>query len=262
MEFTIALAQCRRPEDGDVVASVARWAQRARQEQADLLVFPEALMTKYEGSVERFAHQAQPLDGAFPRAIDAIAASEGLWIAYTMNERGADLPYNTAIITDANGKQRAVYRKVHLFDAQGERESSRMAAGDELMTPVEAPFATIGLGICYDLRFPEVTLAAALAGAQVMLYPAAWVAGPGKVAQWETLLRARAIENGLFVAGVSCADDGRIGHSCVVAPDGTLLAVGGDEVEDLVVCSIDCARIDAVRSATPSLQHRRPECYR
>ena len=293
MGFMIALAQCRRPEDGDVVSDVRRWAREAREAGASLLVFPEALMTKFDGSVERFAQLAEPADGPFARAVDAIAAQEGLWIAYTMNERndtpgaataesatapGASalsnsvvsepstserataLPFNTAVITDARGVQRARYRKVHLFDAQGFRESDRMAAGDELMAPVEAPFARIGLGICYDLRFPEVALAAALAGAQIMLYPAAWVSGPLKVEQWETLLRARAIENGLFVAGACCVNEGRIGHSCVFGPDGALLAAS-DGAEQLVTCNIDLNEVDRVRAATPSLKHRRPDCY-
>ena len=259
--FTIALAQCRRPEDGDVIADVRQWVEQASAKEADLLVFPEALMTKYEGSIERFAALAQPLDGPFCQAIDALAAQFSLWIAYTMNELNPEgLPFNTAVVVDAEGRRRGLYRKIHLFDAQGERESERMAAGDALMQPIEAPFATIGLGICYDLRFPEVALSAALGGAQVMLYPAAWVAGPTKVEQWETLLRARAIENGMFVAGVSSVDKGRAGHSCIIAPDGTVLAAG-DDSEQLVVCDIDTSEIDRIRNATPSLTHRRPRCY-
>lgn len=298
MAFTIALAQCRHPEDGDVVGSVARWARRAREAGASLVVFPEALMTRFDGSVERFVQQAQPADGPFAQAVDAIAARENLWIAYTMNEQhgpavdalpqgagapspsqpgdgpsagqdspagqkrnGAGLPFNTAVITGPDGVQRARYRKAHLFDAQGYRESERMAAGDALMQPVETPFARIGLGICYDLRFPEVALMAALAGAQVMLYPAAWVSGPQKVEQWETLLRARAIENGMFVAGACSAGGKRIGHSCVFGPDGTPV-VTSDGAEQLVTCNIDLAEIDRARSATPSLQHRRPDIYR
>lgn len=261
MPFKIALAQCRHPENGDVVASVRKWVRQASAQRADLVVFPEALMTKYDGSAERFASLAQPRNGGFCRAIDAMAAEHELWIAYTMNERNPKgAPFNTAVITDSAGRQRAAYRKVHLFDAQGERESDRMAAGDELMRPVPAPFATIGLGICYDLRFPEVALQAALAGAQIMLYPAAWVAGTGKVGQWETLLRARAIENGMFVAGAGSVDDNRAGHSCVFAPDGTMLAAS-DASEQLVTCEIDLAIMDRVRAVTPSLAHRRPDCY-
>ena len=261
MSFSIALAQYRRPEDGDVVASVRRWAHRAVDAQAKLLVFPEALMTKYEGSVERFAEQSQPTDGPFAQAIDSIAAETGLWIAYTMNERNNDgLPFNTAVITDDTGSQQALYRKVHLFDAQGERESERMAPGSKFMAPVRAPFAVVGLGICYDLRFPEVARKAALAGAQLMLYPAAWVAGPGKVRQWKTLLAARAIENGMFVAGAGSVDARRAGHSCVFGPDGSCLAEGGDG-EELVTCTVDLEEIDRVRAATPSLEHLRPSCY-
>lgn len=267
MSFNIALAQCTWPDDGDVVSSVRRWTRLAVEAGANLIVFPEALMTKFDGSIERFAAQAQPADGPFARAIDAIATDEGIWIAYTINERNPDtapdamaLPFNTAVITDSSGVQRARYRKVHLFDAQGYRESDRMSAGDALLAPVKAPFATLGLGICYDLRFPEVALAAALGGAQIMLYPAAWVSGPGKVEQWETLLRARAIENGMFVAGCCCADKNRIGHSCAFAPDGTPL-VTSDGSEQLVTCAIDLAEIEHTRAATPSLQHRRPNCY-
>ena len=261
MSFTLALAQCKRPDDGDVVAGVRRWARQAAAAHAGLLVFPEALMTRFDGTVERFAAEAQPLDGPFPRAVDAIAADEGLWIAYTLNERNPNgLPFNTAVITDSAGAQRAIYRKAHLFDAQGERESGRMAAGGALMEPLAAPFAKLGLGICYDLRFPEVARAAALDGAQLMLFPAAWVSGPGKARQWETLLAARAIENGMFVAGAGSVDPGRCGHSCVFAPDGTPLATS-DNGEQLVTCEIDLAEIERVRTATPSLAHRRPDLY-
>ena len=236
MTFTIALAQCKRPDDGDVARNVRAWVRRAADAGADLVVFPEALMTRFDGSVERFAAGAQPLDGPFPQTIDALAAEFGLWVVYTMSERNPDgLPFNTAVVTDAAGAQRGAYRKNHLFDKQGERESAYTAPGDALMAPVRAPFATIGLAICYDLRFPEVTRAAAQAGADLMLFPSAWVAGPDKVNQWKTLLHERAVENAMHVAGVSSVDPNRTGHSCVFAPDGTLLAEAGPD-EELLVC--------------------------
>lgn len=238
--FEIALAQCRRPDDGDVAGNVGRWVARAVAEDADLVVFPEALMMGYDGSPERFAAAAEPADGPFSRAIDAIATAAGLWVVYTMNERNPEggMPFNTAIVTGPDGIQRGRYRKVHLFDKQGENESGHMAAGTEPFAPVDAPFARIGLAICYDLRFPEVSQAAAQAGAQLMLYPSAWVAGPNKVDQWKELLRERAVENGMFVAGCSSVDANRTGHSAVFAPDGTELASAGGE-EELLVCTID-----------------------
>ncbi|HAM16287.1 MAG TPA: hydrolase, carbon-nitrogen family protein [Eggerthellaceae bacterium] len=262
MAFILGLAQCAHPDDGDVVAQIGRFAREARMRGVHLLVFPEAIMTRYEGSPERFAAQAQAPDGPFAKAVDDIAAREGIWIAYTMNEvnpRGGH-PFNTAVICDAEGRQRARYRKVHLFDAQGYRESDYLSAGARMMSPVQAPFARIGLGICYDLRFPEVALAAALEGAQIMLYPASWVDGPAKVVQWEALLAARAVENGFFVAGVGSCNERRIGHSCVFAPDGTQLIVCDGE-EQLATCAIDLHELERVRAATPSLAHRRPDCY-
>ena len=254
--FTLGLAQCAHPVDAGL------WTRRAHETGVDLLVFPEAMMTRFDGSVERFCAQAQAVDGPFARSVDSAAAADGLWVVYTMNEKNPDggLPFNTSIVVDSAGVQRTRYRKVHLFDAQGHRESDRMSAGDALMTPLDTPFGMLGLAICYDLRFPEVARAAALAGAELMLFPAAWVDGPGKVAQWETLLAARAIENGMFVAGVSSCDEGRIGNSCVYAPDGALLAAGGSD-EQLVTCEIDIADIVRVRTATPSLAHLRPDCY-
>lgn len=237
--FKIALAQCRRPTDGDVVGNVARWVARAAEARADLVVFPEALMMGYDGSPERFAAAAEPVSGPFASAIDRLAAEVGLWVVYTMNERNpGGMPFNTAIVTGADGVQRGCYRKVHLFDKQGENESGHMAAGSEPFAPVDAPFARIGLAICYDLRFPEVAEAAARAGAQLMLYPSAWVAGSGKVEQWEELLRERAVENGMFVAGCCSVDENRTGHSTVFAPDGTQLATSGAD-EELVTVFLD-----------------------
>lgn len=258
----IALAQSRFPADGDVIEMVRAYAAQAAEQGASLVVFPEALMTRFEESLEDFVAQAQPLDGPFATAIASIAQEYGIWIVFTMNEINPEgLPYNTAVIVDSEGVVQGVYRKVHLFDAQGHCESQRMSYGEALFKPIESPVGVLGLAICYDARFPEQARAAALAGAQVMVYPAAWVAGPNKVDQWVTLLSARAIENGMFVLGCGSADPNRIGVSCVVAPDGELVAVGPEAEEALVVAEIDLDAINRVRNATPSLQHRRPELY-
>ena len=145
-----------------------------------------------------------------------------------------------------------------------------MAAGDALFAPVQAPFATLGLGICYDLRFPEVARAAACTGCNLMVYPSAWVAGPGKRRQWETLLKARAIENDMFVVGVCRADEGYIGSSMVVAPDGTVVAQAEGVLDDnpkagceeqLLVCKINMNACERAKAAIPVLEHRRPELY-
>lgn len=293
MEFTLGLAQCHHAEDGDAVALVRRWAHRAKDADVDLLVFPESLMSRYEMERRAFIAASQPIGGVFSQAVEDIAAQTGLWIAYTMNERAdegakpscgaaADAfsgerastsgdascdaasdkpPYNTAILVDDQGERRMVYRKVHLFDTDFTQESLRMSAGDVLADPVQTPFGRVGMAICYDLRFPEVARRAALLGCDLMLYPAAWVAGEDKVRQWKTLLAARAIENQMFVAGLSRSDEGYIGCSCVFDSYGNVVAEAG-EGEELLTCTLDVAALEPARANMPVLRHRRPDVYR
>ena len=268
MGFKLGLAQCCHPADGNVLKLVDTWAARAKAEGVDLLVFPESLMTPFDASADEFAAQAQSIDGPFCSGVDAIAAKHELWMVYTANERGeGNRPFNTAIVVDAEGAKRAVYRKVHLFDTDFVRESDKITPGDELMQPVVTPFGTIGVAICYDLRFPEQARAAALAGADIMLYPAAWVDGPRKVDQWRALLKARAIENEFFVAGLSRCDRAfgdvardYAGHSCVYGPLGDELASAGLE-EQLLIVDIDLSEIAKARAAMPVLDHRRSSVY-
>lgn len=261
MEFVLGLAQTCHPEEGTVLDLVDRMAERAKRSGVDLLVFPESLMTRYEKELGDFLAAAEPLDGPFCQGVDSLAAKHGLWLVYTVNELNpAGRPFNTVVIVDDQGVKQGVYRKTHLFDTDFTRESDRMGKGDALFDPIDTPFGRIGLGICYDLRFPEVARFAALRGSDLLLYPAAWVDGKLKADQWQTLLRARAIENELFVAGVSRADAGYIGQSCIVDPQGVVVAAGGPD-EDLVVARIDAAKIAEVRSRMPVLDHRRPELY-
>lgn len=262
MAFTLGLAQCRHPEDGDVLRMADAWMARAAARGVDLLAFPESLMTPFDASAEEFARVAEPLDGPFCSGMDTLAAKHGIWVVYTANEAAAPKPFNTAVVVDSSGEKRAVYRKVHLFDTDFVRESDKISAGDAYMGPVEAPFGRIGVGICYDLRFPEQARAAAMTGADLMLYPAAWVDGPLKVEQWRTLLAARAIENEFFVAGLSRCDRAfggaardYAGNSCVFGPLGTLVAEAEGVEEELLVCEIDADEIARARAAMPVLDH-------
>ena len=267
--FRLGLAQCCHPADGDVLRMVDSWMGRAKAEAVDLLVFPESLMTPFDASVEEFASAAEPIDGRFCSGVDALAAKHGLWTVYTANELNeGGRPFNTAVVVDSQGRKKAVYRKVHLFDTDFVRESDKVSAGDDFMQPIETPFGRIGVGICYDLRFPEQARAAALAGADVMVYPAAWVDGPRKVNQWKTLLAARAVENEFFVAGLSRCDrafgGGKrdyAGNSCVFGPLGEAVAEAQGIEEELLVADIDLEAITRARSAMPVLDHRRPEVY-
>lgn len=295
--FRLGLAQCTHPDDGDVVALVDHVMREAADRRIDLLVFPECLMTPFEKTREDFLASAQPLDGPFAHQVAHLAAQHKLWVVFTMNEKASEgvfdddnadassigasegidaggsddvapedasprLPFNTAVVVDAEGNMRGFYRKTHLYDALSMRESERMARGDALFAPIDTPFCKLGLGICYDLRFPEVSRAAALAGCELFVLPAAWVDGPHKADQWRVLLRARAIENEMFVAGLSRADARYIGSSCVIDPCGTVVAEAPGRQSTLVVADIDTNLIDATRAAMPVFEHRRPQLYR
>ncbi|MGI6229946.1 MAG: nitrilase-related carbon-nitrogen hydrolase [Tractidigestivibacter sp.] len=261
MQVKVALAQVSHPADGNVIGLVERTAEQAAKQGVKLLCFPEGLMAPWDPALGCYAVPPEPLYGPYCKKIDEAAATNGLWLLYYLNEARPDgNPYNTAVLTGPDGARRLAYRKTHLFDVGDIRESHRLSAGDAPSAPVKTPFATIGIATCYELRFPEIARQLALAGCDLLIYPAAWVAGPHKADQWETLLKARAIENEAFVLGVCRPDSGCIGNSRVVAPDGTVLAAAGSG-EELLACDLDMDQVATIRSNVPVFVHRRPELY-
>ena len=237
MAFVLGISQTPFPADGDVPARARAIAQGARRESVSLLVFPENLMLPRELTAAELCDLSQPMGGPFVGGMRDVARILGMWIVFTISEQNpaGGPPFNTAVTVDAGGAVRGVYRKCHLYDAHSVRESDRMTAGDELCSPIRTPFCTLGLGICYDLRFPEVARALAAQGCDLIVFPAAWHDGPHKALHWETLLRARAIENECFVAGVCHGGTRYVGTGHVFGPLGTELASGTDE---LVTCTI------------------------
>lgn len=262
MQVTIALAQSGYPTDGDVLAQVESCVAQAQTAGAALVAFPEDLMCPRHLRSAELRALAEPLDGPFAHGLCDIAARHGLWLVATMFERNpAGPPFNTALVIDDTGSVRGSYRKCHLYDAHGVLESRRTTAGDALFQPLDAPFGRLGLGICYDLRFPELARAAALAGCDLLLYPACWHDGPHKREHWQTLLRARAIENELFVAGICHAGERFVENSLVADPLGRIVtpeAYG----ETLLFATIETQDAATAREAMPLLAHRRPELYR
>lgn len=260
MSFKLCLAQTGYPPNEDVLSLVESAATRACQQNVALLVFPENLMHPRELSTEELFSLAEPLVGPTVQGICAIAKQHGLWIAFTTNEENpaGGPPFNTAVVVDSGGEIKGTYRKCHLYDAHGVRESDRLTAGSRLCQPIQTPFCTIGLGICYDLRFPEASRQLALGGCDLLLFPAAWHDGPNKVLHWKTLLRARAIENECFVAGVCHGDKRFVGHSYAFDPVGNELVSGTDE---LLMCDIDPLTVRITRDTMPVFAHRRPELY-
>lgn len=222
---------------------------------ADLVVFPEAFARDFGEPGSDISAYAEPLDGAFGTCVTQTAADRGTTIVAGMFETSADpaRPFNTLVV---RGAVEAAYQKIHLYDSFGYRESDRLQAGPIAPVVVTVGGFRIGVMTCYDLRFPEMSRALVDAGAEVLVAPAAWVAGPRKVDHWRTLVRARAIENTCFVVAAGQSGPRYSGHSLIVDPWGAVLAEA-DEESATLAATLDRAVLEEARSTNPSLSNRR-----
>ena len=256
--ISIALAQSKGSPDPGLNLETARdWTREAARRGARIIVFPEMFMALPKKETPLSA-VAEPLDGPFMTALSGTANENGLWLAAGVWERipDSDRVNNVAVLISPSGELAAAYRKLHLFDGLGIRESDRMAPGDAPPEVVRAEGLRIGLSICYDLRFPELYRYLSDLGVDLILAPSAWYAGPLKEDHWLTLLKARAIENTCYVAGANMSGGPFSARSAVIDPFGVVIADGG-ESPGLVFAEIDPERIGAVREKLPALVHRR-----
>jgi predicted amidohydrolase len=234
-------------------------ASTAARRGARIVVFPE--YSSFFESVlgEASVAAAEPLDGPFVAALAQLATDLQVHIVAGMLERTGEpgRVHNTLVALDPTGRLVARYRKLHLYDAFGGRESERVLAG-----AIEAPQTfdvagiSVGLQTCYDIRFPEVTRHLVDAGADLVLVPAEWVRGPLKEQHWRTLVTARALENTIYLAAADHAPPSGVGLSMVVDPMGVELVTIG-ETTDVAVGWISAARLTAVRQVNPALALRR-----
>lgn len=234
-----------------------QFSAMAVQKGADLLVLPEMFMALPEK--RKSLHTlAEPLNGAFVTALGKLASRHSVAIVAGVWEEcpGQDRVYNTAVMLSPRGKVLAAYRKLHLFDALSLKESDTMVSGAEPPPVISFKGFKVGLAICYDLRFPELFRYIARNGADLVLVPSAWYAGPLKEDHWLTLLRARAIENTLYVAGANLTGAAFCGRSTVFDPFGVPLAGAGEDAQ-LVLADISRERIGEIRTKLPSLANCR-----
>jgi predicted amidohydrolase len=224
----------------------------------DVVVLPEGSMHDFGPTDLALGPIAQVIGGEFTTELAGLAKRHGIAIVAGMFERSDDpeRPYNTVVVVGPDGGVRAAYRKVHLYDSFGYRESDRLVAGDIAPTVVALGEVTVGVMTCYDLRFPEFARAIVDAGADVLLVPAAWVRGPLKEDHWETLLRARAIENTVYVVAAGQTGRSYVGLSMIIDPLGVATARLGDE-EGVATAEVASARLVEVRRRNPSLANRR-----
>ena len=222
-------------------------------EGPDLVVLPEAFARDFGEPGSGLVDVAEPLDGPFVAEVARLARERRTTVVAGMFEATGGAPYNTVVV---RGGAETDYRKIHLYDSFGYRESDVLAAGDP--APVAFPLGgfTVGIMTCYDLRFPELARALVDRGADVLVVPSAWVAGPRKVEHWTTLLRARAIENTAYVVGVGQPGPRYTGHSMVVDPLGDVVASTGEDAAT-VRAELDPDAVTRARRTNPSLANRR-----
>jgi deaminated glutathione amidase len=264
---TLRVAVVQLPDGQDPEASVATALElidAAARDGAGLVATPE--LTNYHGSRRRHPEAAVPIPGPVADRFADAARRHGVHLLVgSLLEAGAPdgRCFNTSVLFDPAGRIAATYRKIHLFDVElaehVERESDGIAPGAALVT---APVAgrTLGLSICYDLRFPELYRGLVDRGAEMLAVPAAFTAVTGRD-HWEVLLRARAIESQCFViapARVGRWDGGTTyGHSTIVDPWGRILASLGEEPGGYAVADLDFDELDRIRRELPSLANRR-----
>jgi deaminated glutathione amidase len=256
-------------DKGRNLASAEQLVREAAADGAELVVLPEKWNLLADG--EELVAGAEPLDGPSLGAARGWARELGIHLlAGSISERGdGGKAANTSVLIGPDGEDVAVYRKIHMFDVDAGgvsyRESAYERAGEEIVT---APLgdAVLGLAVCYDLRFPELFRVLALAGARVVALPSAFTSATGRD-HWEVLLRARAIEDQVFLVapnqvGTAPPHYDSFGHSAIVDPWGRLLALApAGAGECFVAADLDFAEQDRIRESLPALANRRPEAY-
>lgn len=239
-------------------ATATRMTEEAKRRGSDLIMFPELWSTGYD--LTRAGQYASSLTSGLFADLSALAARTGMHIlGSTLSLLGENQFANTLTVFSPDGKLLADYSKIHLFRLMDEEKY--LTAGDKPVL-VNLPFARAGLAICYDLRFPELFRGYALNGAQMVFLPSEWPRP--RLSHWQTLVRARAIENQIFMLAVNRVGQDPsnefFGHSLVVDPWGDVMAEGG-EGEELMTVTLDPLNVQEARRMIPILQDRRPEVY-
>ena len=268
MKFKLALCQSAGKTDKEERRrNVERQIREAAEAGAQVISLPEMWDCPY--SNDYFRPYAEPADGPMVQFMSDIAAELGIYlIGGSISELDGDRVYNTSFSFEPAGNMIGRHRKVHLFDIDVEggirfMESDTLTAGED-MTILDTEFCKIGVAICYDVRFPEWFRKMALAGAKLIVLPAAFNMTTGP-AHWDLTIRARALDNQVYFAANEPArdEDGiyvAYGNSCIASPWGDFIA-HGDEKESIIYGDIDTDMVDEIREQLPLLRHRRPELY-
>ncbi|CAJ0603226.1 unnamed protein product [Cylicocyclus nassatus] len=269
----IAVCQLTSGHDVDKNFEVCQdMVKRASDHHCKMIFFPECF--DFIGrSKEENITMATEEKGAIMDRFRSLAKSSGIWMSlgglHNKDPSDPRLPWNSHIIIDNEGNTKAIYNKLHLFDLEipGKvrlMESEFSKGGKQMVQPVDTPVGRVGLSICYDLRFPELSLWNRQKGAEILTFPSAFTVNTG-YAHWEPLLRTRAIETQCYV--VAAAQTGKhnekrssYGHSMVIDPWGAIIAQCSERV-DMCFAEIDTSYVAELRKMQPVFAHRRSDLY-
>ena len=240
------------------------YISQSAKNKAELVAFPEFMMF-YTNSAQtpyQLANLAETINGNFVKSIAKAAKENKIQVVGSFYEKSPkkDRVYDTSFIIGKSGKIISTYRKIHLYDALGFRESNKMMAGSKISKPVKTSIGKIGMMICYDLRFPEMSRSLAAAGSEILVAPSAWVKGEMKEEHWLTINKTRAIENGCYVISPDQVGNIYCGRSVVVDPYGKIL-LDMKKKQGIGYVNIELKRIKQIRSLLPLLKNRRTDIY-
>ena len=268
-EFKLALCQMEVIDNKDSnIKKALEMIKIAAENKSDMVILPEMFNCPYDNS--KFREYAEERKNSKTlKAIKESAKELNLYIvAGSIPELEDDNLYNSSFIFDRDGEIIASHRKMHLFDIDiagkiSFKESETLSAGNQI-TVVDTELCKIGVAICYDIRFPELLRLMALREAELIVIPGAFNMTTGP-AHWETLIRARAIDNQLYVAAASPARNKELsyvayGNSMVADPWGEIVARAGEK-EEIVYANIKLSRVNDVREELPVLNGRRNDIY-
>jgi len=231
---------------------------------AELCAFPEFMMfyTTLQQSPRELASQAETIDGNFVRTIASAARKNAIEVIGTIYEKSKkkNRVYDTSFLIDKSGILRSTYRKIHLYDALGFKESKKLQPGSKISAPTKTSIGKLGMLICYDLRFPEMSRVLASSGSEILVAPSAWVKGKMKEEHWLTINKTRAMENGCYVIAPDQVGNIYCGRSLVVDPYGKIL-LDMKKKQGLGIVEISTPKIKETRKILPLLHNRRTDVY-
>ena len=261
----IALVQFKADVDKSKnLKKILSYIEKAAKKRADLCAFPEFMMfyTPSSQSSNELARLAETINGEFVSEISKCARKNSIQIVGTLYEKSPvkNRVYDTSFLVSKNGKVVSKYRKIHLYNALGMKESKKLHPGSTIAKPVKTTIGKMGMMICYDLRFPEMSRTLASSGSEFLVVPSAWVKGEMKEEHWLTINRTRAIENGCYVIAPDQVGNIYCGRSLVIDPYGKIL-LDMKKKEGIGIVDVSLDRIKNVRKNLPLLKNRRTDIY-